>query len=55
MPAASGTQHDPAPDSPAPDHEPTAPAAASAAAAPAPIRSSLRNVNISAGRGGSCG
>jgi len=36
MPAASGTQHDPAPDSPAPDHEPPAPAAASSPAGPGP-------------------
>ncbi|HEX9354327.1 MAG TPA: ATP-binding domain-containing protein [Streptosporangiaceae bacterium] len=36
MPAASGTQHDPPPDSPAPDHEPAAPGDAGAPAGPGP-------------------
>ncbi len=51
MPSASGTQQDPPPDpilTPPPLPGPRSPP-------PAPIRSSLRNVNISAGRGGSCG
>src|SRR6266542_6887439 len=36
MPAASGTQHDPPPDSPAPDHEPAAPGDAGAPAGSGP-------------------
>ena len=37
MPAASGTQHDPPPDSPARDHGPAAPATAAAGPGPDPV------------------